>query len=146
MDRSGGLGIGITQTSRHDIDTASLNESILHGVTEVEFVRDILSTEAFDPGLEQPLQGFEARILKRHLRKVIIDYTLKFKDSTRNYIGLYRESDQRLGHTFSVMKTLRSNGFGQESNLRVPSPVLYIPPLSFLMMEQAEGQPLREMF
>jgi len=44
------------------------------------------------------------------------------------------------------MKTLRSNGFGQESNLRVPSPVLYIPALSFLMMEQAEGQPLREIF
>src|SRR5439155_5422709 len=106
----------------------------------------LLTTEAFDPRLQQPLEGVETRILKRHLRKVIIDYTLKFKDSTRNYIGLYRESDQRLGHTFSVMKTLRSSGFGRASNLRVPSPVLYIPSLSFLMMEQAEGQPLREMF
>src|SRR5437867_5328845 len=134
----------MTQTIRNDLDTASFNESILHGLTEVEFLRDILSTEAFDPGLEQPLQGFEARILKRHLRKVIIDYTLKFKDSARNYIGLYRESDERLGHTFSVMKTLRSNGFGEDSRLRVPSPILYIPALSFLMMEQAEGEPLRE--
>src|SRR5438093_6842635 len=136
----------MTQTIRNDLNRGSFNEPILHGLTEVEFVKDILSTEAFNPGSQQPLQGFETRILKRHLRKVIIDYTLKFKDSTRNYIGLYRESDERLGHTFSVMKTLRSNGFGQESNLRVPSPVLYIPTLSFLMMEQAEGQPLREIF
>ena len=136
----------MTQTIRNDLDNASFNEPIVRGLTEVEFVRDILSTEAFGPGLEQPLQGFEARILKRHLRKVIIDYTLKFKDSTRNYIGLYRESDERLGHTFSVLKTLRSNGFGQDSRLRVPSPVLYIPALSFLMMEQAEGEPLRGIF
>ncbi len=136
----------MTQTNRNYLNSGSFNEPILHGLTEVEFVKDILTTEAFDPRLQQPLEGFETRILKRHLRKVIIDYTLKFKDSTRNYIGLYRESDQRLGHTFSVMKTLRSNGFGQESNLRVPSPVLYIPALSFLMMEQAEGQPLREIF
>ncbi len=137
----------MTQTIRNDPNNASFNEPILHGLTEVEFVKDILSTEAFgDPGLQQPLQGFETRILKRHLRKVVIDYTLKFKDSTRNYIGLYRESDERLGHTFSVMKTLRSNGFGEDSSLKVPSPVLYIPALSFLMMEQAEGQPLREIF
>ncbi len=44
------------------------------------------------------------------------------------------------------MKTLRSNGFGEDSKLRVPSPVLYIPALAFLMMEQAEGQTLREIF
>ncbi len=135
----------MTQTFRNDLNTASFNEPILHGLTEVEFVKDILSTEAFDSGAQQ-LEGFETRILKRHLRKVIIDYTLRFKDSTRNYIGLYRESDERLGHTFSVMKTLRSNGFGEDSKLRVPSPVLYIPALAFLMMEQAEGQTLREIF
>src|SRR5947209_19636051 len=136
----------MTQTIRNDLDTASFNEPILRGLTEVEFVRDILSTEALDPGLEQPLQGFEARILKRHLRKVIIDYTLKFKDSTRNYIGLYRESDERLGHTFSVMKILRSNGFGEDSRLRVPSHILYMPALSFLMMKKSKGDPLREIF
>ncbi len=78
----------MTQTIRNDPNSASFNEPILQGLTEVEFVKDILSTEAFgDPGLRQPLQGFETRILKRHLRKVVIDYTLKFKDSTRNYIG-----------------------------------------------------------
>ncbi len=135
----------MTQLIRNDPNSASFNEPILHGLTEVEFVKDILSTEAFDPGAQQ-LEGFETRILKKHLRKVIIDYTLRFKHSTRNYIGLYRESDERLGHTFSVMKTLRSNGFGEDSNLRVPNPVLYIPALSFLMMEQAEGQTLREIF
>jgi len=135
----------MTQPIRNDPNSASFNEPILHGLTEVEFVKDILSTEAFDPGAQQ-LEGFETRILKKHLRKVIIDYTLRFKHSTRNYIGLYRESDERLGHTFSVMKTLRSNGFGEDSNLRVPNPVLYIPALSFLMMEQAEGQTLREIF
>jgi len=133
----------MTQTIRNDPDSSSFNEPILHGLTEAEFVRDILSTEAFNPGSQQQLQGFETRILKRHLRKVIIDYTLRFKDSTRNYIGLYRESDERLGHTFSVMKTLRFNGFGEDSRLRVPSPIIYIPALSFLMMEQAEGELLR---
>src|SRR6266581_2221742 len=135
----------MTQTIRNDPDSPSFNEPVLHGLTGAEFVRDILSSEAFDQGLQQ-LEGFETRILKRHLRKVIIDYALRFKDSTRNYIGLYRESDERLGHTFSVMKTLRSNGFGEDSRLRVPSPVLYIPALSFLMMEQAQGEPLREIF
>ena len=134
----------MTQTIRNDPDSSSFNEPILHGLTEAEFVRDILSTEVFDRGAQQQLQGFETRILKRHLRKVIIDYTLRFRDSTKNYIGLYRESDERLGHTFSVMKTLRSNGFGEDSRLRVPSPILYIPALSFLMMEQAQGEPLRE--
>ncbi len=134
----------MTQTIRHDPDSPSFNEPILRGLTEVEFVRDILSTEAFDPESQQQLQGFETRILKRHLRKVIIDYTLRFKDSTRNYIGLYRESDERLGHTFSVMKSLRSNGFGEDSRLKVPNPILYIPTLSFLMMEKADGEPLRE--
>src|SRR6266699_3346851 len=127
----------MTQTIRNDPDSPSFNEPILHGLTEAEFVRDILSTEAFNPGLQQQLQGFETRILKRHLRKVIIDYTLRFKDSTRNYIGLYRESDERLGHTFSVMKTLRFNGFGEDSRLRVPSPIIYILALSSLMMKAA---------
>ncbi len=96
----------MTQTIRNDPDSPSFNEPILHGLTEAEFVRDILSSEAFDQGSQQ-LEGFETRILKRHLRKVIIDYTLRFKDSTRNYIGLYRESDERLGHTFSVMRSRR---------------------------------------
>jgi len=136
----------MTQTIRNDPNSPSFNEPILHGLTDVEFIRDILSTEAFDQGSQQQLEGFETRILKRHLRKVIIDYTLRFKDSTRNYIGLYRESDERLGHSFSVMKTLRSNGFGEDSSLRVPGPVLYIPAVSFLMMERAEGEPLREIF
>ena len=95
----------MTQTNRNYLNSGSFNQPILHGLTEVEFVKDILTTGAFDPRLQQPLEGFETRILKRHLRKVIIDYTLKFKDSTRNYIGLYRESDERLGHTFSVLKT-----------------------------------------
>src|SRR6266566_4726553 len=103
----------MTQTIRNDPDSPSFNEPILHGLTEAEFVRDILSTEAFNPGLQQQLQGFETRILKRHLRKVIIDNTLRF------------------------------NGFGEDSRLRVPSPIIYIPALSFLMMEQAEGELLR---
>jgi aminoglycoside phosphotransferase (APT) family kinase protein len=134
----------MTQIIRKNLDGLSSGEPILHGLTEVEFVRDILSTWTFDPGSQQEILGFETRILKRHLRKVIIGYTLKFRDSTKNYIGLYRESDERLGHTFSVLKTLRSNGFGADSRLRVPSPIIYIPALSFLMMEQAEGESLRE--
>src|SRR5439155_318859 len=95
----------MTQTNRNYLNSGSFNEPILHGLTEVEFVKDILTTEAFDPRLQQPLEGFETRILKRHVRKVIMDYTLKLKDSTRNYIGLYRESDQRLVHTIPFMET-----------------------------------------
>src|SRR5207249_5122940 len=102
--------------------------------------------QAEDGIRDRNVTGVQTCALPIYLRKVVIDYTLKFKDSTRNYIGLYRESDERLGHTFSVMKTLRSNGFGEDSSLRVPSPVLYIPALSFLLMEQAEGQPLRGIF
>ena len=136
----------MTHSVRDEPERLALDEPILHGLTEVEFVRDILSTDAFDAGTKHELLGFETRILKRHLRKVIIDYILKFKDSTRNYIGLYRESDSRLAHTFSVMKTLRSNGFGDHDELRVPRPILFMPALSFLMMEEAEGKPLREIF
>src|SRR5438093_11342658 len=97
----------MTQTIRNDPDSPSFNEPILHGVSEAEFVRDILSSEAFDQG-SQELEGFETRIWKRHLRKVIIDYTLRFKDTSRNYIGLYRESDERHSYTFSEIKILRS--------------------------------------
>jgi tRNA A-37 threonylcarbamoyl transferase component Bud32 len=136
----------MTQDSRKNLDGLSLNEPILHGLTEIEFVRDILSTQAFDPDSQQEMLGFETRILRRHLRKVIIDYNLRFRDSTKNYIGLYRESDERLGYTFSVLKLLRSKGFGNDSKLRVPSPILYMPNLSFLMMERAEGEPLRKIF
>ena len=62
----------MTQPIRNVPNSASFNEPILHGLTEVEFVKDILSTEAFDPGAQR-LEGFETRILKKHLRKVIID-------------------------------------------------------------------------
>ncbi|HYY91648.1 MAG TPA: aminoglycoside phosphotransferase family protein [Candidatus Dormibacteraeota bacterium] len=124
----------------------SRDTPILHGLTEVEFIRDILSTNALGREPNQELTGFEARILKKHLRKVIIDYTLRFGDSTRGCIGLYRESDKRLGRTFSVLETLTSNGFGPEDKLRVPKPIAYIPALSFLMIERAEGRILREIF
>ncbi len=118
---------------------------VFQGLTEVEFIKDLLSTQAIDEGSQQEIQGIEARILRKHLRKTVIDYIVRFRNSTeKNYIGLHREDDERLGVTFSVLKTLRSNGFGEGSALSVPQPVLYMPSLSFLMMEKAKGESLRE--
>jgi aminoglycoside phosphotransferase (APT) family kinase protein len=118
----------------------------LQGLTEVDFFRDLLSTPALDQEPHEDIRGFEARTLKKHLRKTIIDYTVRFTNSTRNYIGIYRESDERLAHVFSVLKILRSNGFAEDSKLAVPRPILYMPELSFLLMDKVDGELLREIF
>jgi aminoglycoside phosphotransferase (APT) family kinase protein len=136
----------MTQRIVDGLDRFPWESPFLQGMTEVDFFRDLLSTQAFDQEPHEDIQGFEARILKKHLRKTIIDYTVRFRNSTRNYIGIYRESDERLEHVFSVLRLLRSNGFAEDSKLAVPRPILYMPELSFLLMDKADGELLREIF
>ena len=136
----------MTQRIAHELDGLSWESPILQGLKEVDFFRDLLSTQAFEQEPHEEIQGFEARTLKKHLRKTIIDYTVKFTNSTKSYIGIYRESDERLEHVFSLLKILRSNGFAEASRLTVPRPILYMPALSFLLMGKADGEPLRYVF
>jgi aminoglycoside phosphotransferase (APT) family kinase protein len=136
----------MTQRIVHGLDSFPWESPILQGLTEVDFFRDLLSTQAFDQEPHEEIQGFKARTLKKHLRKTIIEYTVKFTSSTKKYIGIYRESDERLEQVFSVLKTLRSSGFAEDSKLAVPRPILYIPALSFLLMDKADGALLREIF
>jgi aminoglycoside phosphotransferase (APT) family kinase protein len=136
----------MTQRIVDGLDSFPWDSPFLQGLTQVDFFRDLLSTQAFDRDAHQEIQGFEARTLKKHLRKTIIEYTVRFANSTKHYIGIYRESDERLEQVFSILKTLRSNGFAEDCKLTVPRPVLYIPALSFLLMDKADGELLREIF
>jgi aminoglycoside phosphotransferase (APT) family kinase protein len=136
----------MTQRTLDGLDRFPLESPYIEGLKDVDFFRDLLSTPAFDQESHEELRGFEARTLKKHLRKTIIDYTVSFTNSTRNYIGIYRESDERLEHVFSVLKVLRANGFAEDSKLTVPRPILYMPELSFLLMDKADGELLREIF
>jgi aminoglycoside phosphotransferase (APT) family kinase protein len=134
----------MTQRMVSRFESSRLDTPLLPGLTEVDFFKDLLSTQAFDEDSQKEIRGFEARILKKHLRKTIIEYTLTFASSTKRYIGIYRESDERLEHVFSILKTLRANGFADHSQLNVPRPIVYISTLSFILMDKAEGELLRE--
>ena len=136
----------MTQRIVDGLNNFPWDSSFLHGLTQVDFFRDLVSTQAFDRDPHEDIQGFEARTLKKHLRKTIIEYTVRFANSTKHYIGIYRESDERLKQVFSILKTLRSNGFAEDGKFTVPRPILYIPALSFLLMDKADGELLREMF
>src|SRR5260370_30173216 len=136
----------MTQRIVDGLDIFPWDSPFLQGLTQVDFFRDLLSTQAFDRDPHEEIQGFEARILKKHLRKTIIEYTVRFANSTKHYIGIYRESDERLEQVFSILKTLRSNGFAENGKLTVPRPILHIPALSFLLMDKADGELLREIF
>src|SRR3989442_8554092 len=99
----------MTQRIVDGLNNFPWDSSFLHGLTQVDFFRDLVSTQAFDQDPHEEIQGFEARTLKKHLRKTIIEYTVKFVNSTKRYIGIYRESDERLEQVFAILKTLRSN-------------------------------------
>lgn len=89
---------------------------------------------------KQEFECYEPKVLRSHLRKTIIQYTVRLNHfSTKTYIGLHRDSDKRFEHVFSILQLLRASGFNEESDLRVPKPILYLPSLSFLLMEEAEG-------
>ncbi len=89
----------------------------------------------------------EVKVLRRHLRKTIIQYTAKIDGSlSRTYVGIQRESDKRLEQAFSVLRLLRSYGFNEDQRLRVPRPILYLPSLSLLLTEKAEGRSLHMFF
>jgi len=134
----------MTQKIVNRFESPPRDSPLLPGLTEVDFFKDLLSTQAFDEDSQKEICGFEAGILKKHLRKSIIDYTITFPNSTKRYIGIYRELDERLERVFSTLKTLRANGFADPSQLRVPRPILYISTLSFILMDKAEGELLRE--
>jgi len=116
-------------------------------LTDRGFIRELLEREIPDELEGQHIHSCGMKILKRHLRKTIIQYVVRFDNfSTRTYIGLHRESDKGLGHTYSVLLRLRSLGFNEESSLRVPKPIYYAPSMSFLLMEKADGGLLATLF
>jgi hypothetical protein len=105
-----------------------------------QFIKELLSERLADEYGKDNLKYCGHKILKTHLRKTIIQYTIKLDSLTKTYIGIHRESDKRFEHVFSLLHLLRSSGFNEESDLRVPRPILYLPSLSLLLMEEAEGR------
>jgi len=116
-------------------------------VTDERFMRELLGREVLGRRENEVVLRCEVRKLRSSLRKTIVQYVVHFRDrSTRRYIGVHRESDERLDRALSILKLLRSKGFDEGSDLRVPKPVGYFPRLSLLLMEPAEGRLIRELF
>src|SRR2546428_153623 len=106
------------------------------------FMRELLEREVLGRHEREVVLSCEVRKLRSSLRKTIIQYVVHLKNrSTRTYIGVHRESDSRLAKTFSILKPPRSNGF-----VMVSRPITYVPSLSLLLTEQAEGRLMRELF
>jgi len=116
-------------------------------VMDERFMRELLEREVLGRHEREVVLSCEVRKLRSSLRKTIIQYVVHLKNrSTRTYIGVHRESDSRLAKTFSILKPPRSNGFVMVSGLMVPRPITYVPSLSLLLTEQAEGRLMRELF
>lgn len=115
-------------------------------IRDEQFIKQLLSEKLADEYGKDKLKYCAHKILKTHLRKTIIQYTIKLDSITKTYIGIHRESDKRFEHVFSLLHLLRSSGFNEESDLRVPRPILYLPSLSLLLMEEAEGRLLGTLF
>jgi aminoglycoside phosphotransferase (APT) family kinase protein len=109
-------------------------------IRDEQFIKQLLSERLADEYGKDNLKYCAHKILKTHLRKTIIQYTIKLDSLTKTYIGIHRESDKRFEHVFSLLHLLRSSGFNEGSDLRVPRPILYLPSLSLLLMEEAEGR------
>jgi phosphotransferase family enzyme len=108
-----------------------------------DFMKDLLSVQGLAGDNRPDIRDFEATVLRRYLRKTVIQYTLKLNDSTeKRYIGFHRESDGKFARAFAILKLLRSNGFDDSDEFRVPKPILYAPSLSLLLLERAEGETL----
>lgn len=106
---------------------------------------DLVRSEAVDPDSE--IDHVQTRVMQRHLRKTVLEYTVTFTDGSRKaYVGIHRENDPRLAITFSALQSLRARGFDDGGDLRVPQPLLFAPSLSFLLMTRADGRPLRGAF
>ena len=117
--------------------------SSIHRVTDELYMKKLFGSEVTDHA-NRKLLRVKIEVLRKYLRKTIIRYTLEFDDSsTASCIGLHRESDKRLQRAFARLHLLRSKGFGEDSNLRVPEPILYSPALSLLLVNEAEGKTLR---
>jgi len=109
-------------------------------IRDEQFIKQLLSEKLADEYGKDKLKYCTHKVLKTHLRKTIIQYTIKLDSLTKTYIGIHRESDKRFEHVFSLLHLLRSSGFNEGSDLRVPRPILYLPSLSLLLMEEAEGR------
>lgn len=115
-------------------------------IRDEQFIKQLLSEKLADEYGKDKLKYCAHKVLKTHLRKTIIQYTIKLDSLTKTYIGIHRESDKRFEHVFSLLHLLRSSGFNEESDLRVPRPILHLPSLSLLLMEEAEGRLLGTLF
>jgi aminoglycoside phosphotransferase (APT) family kinase protein len=115
-------------------------------IKDEQFIKELLSENLAKEYSKDKLEYCTLKVLRTHLRKTIIQYTLKFNSLTKTYIGIHRESDKRFEHVFSTLHLLRSYGFNEESDLRVPKPILYLPSLSFILTEEAEGNLLGTLF
>jgi aminoglycoside phosphotransferase (APT) family kinase protein len=115
-------------------------------IKDEQFIKELLSENLAKEYSKDKLEYCTLEVLKTHLRKTIIRYTLRFNSLNKTYIGIHRESDKRFEHVFSILHLLRSCGFNEESDLRVPKPILYLPSLSFILMEEAEGKLLGTLF
>ena len=126
----------------------SISDSLLR-VKDGGYVKGLLYKE-FGSEYSNEFECYEPKVLRSHLRKytnTIIQYTVRLNCfSTKTYIGLHRESDKHFGHVFSILQLLRESGFNEQSDLRVPKPIFYLPSLSFLLREKAEGILLGTLF
>lgn len=105
-----------------------------------ELVKEVLSQDLKKRYGNHEFKFFEPQILKTHLRKTIIGYTIEYGKSHKTYIGIHRESDdERFGYVFRVLQFLRSHGFNESGELRVPRPIIFIPSLYLIIMDEAEG-------
>ena len=116
-----------------------LPESLKRGNSE-QLVKEALIEDLKNRYGSREFIFCEPQILKTHLRKTIIKYTIDFDTSHKTYIGIHRESDdERFRYVFRILDLLRSNGFDETSELRVPRPIIFLPSLYLIIMDEAEG-------
>ena len=66
-------------------------------VTDERFMRELLGREVLGRRENEVVLRCEVRKLRSSLRKTIVQYVVHFRGrSTRIYIGVHRESDERL--------------------------------------------------
>lgn len=105
-----------------------------------QLVKEVLLEDLKNRYGDHDFMFCEPQILKTHLRKTIIKYTVGSDKSHKTYIGIHRESDdKRFGYAFRVLELLRSHGFNETSELRVPRPTIFLPSLYLIIMDEAEG-------
>ena len=114
-----------------------------------DWVKEVFGSEILAKVGKQRLRKCRASILKNHLGKTIIEYSMAFDDddSPSMYIGVLRSDHgwRAQKHAFSMLDMLTTSRFDACSDLRVPRPILYTRIPAFCLMEKAEGKLLREL-